>query len=231
LSKRSLERLPDDIPLRSRSIRPTQDRFLLRTRGDESSCRSIPQDLDVQTLYAEAMMNVTRGSCGRPMATGTRHGGNLGDARSGSGSRSRASRGQPLFSARHRSLAHPERATAAAERLKTLMPAADTCCTWPAHIMQRIGRYEDAAEANRRAPLPTKNMPGSRGRPTITPSCTRHTTTSSWRTQRDGGAQVGDLDAVKDSRRIVSDEMLLAMPEWTGIWQRRMRHWFGSDCG
>jgi tetratricopeptide (TPR) repeat protein len=44
---------------------------------------------------------------------------------------------------------HPERALVAAERLRGMMPAAGHLEHMPAHIMQRVGRYEDAALANR----------------------------------------------------------------------------------
>jgi hypothetical protein len=45
---------------------------------------------------------------------------------------------------------HPEKAVAAAERLRGMMPAAGHLEHMPAHIMQRVGRYEEAAEANRK---------------------------------------------------------------------------------
>ena len=44
---------------------------------------------------------------------------------------------------------HPEKAVVAAEQLRGLMPAAGHLEHMPAHIMQRVGRYGDAAEANR----------------------------------------------------------------------------------
>jgi tetratricopeptide (TPR) repeat protein len=44
----------------------------------------------------------------------------------------------------------PEAAVAAAERLRGMMPSAGHLEHMPAHIMQRVGRYEEAAEANRR---------------------------------------------------------------------------------
>lgn len=44
---------------------------------------------------------------------------------------------------------HPERALASAERLRGMMPDAGHLQHMPAHIMQRVGRYEDAAQANR----------------------------------------------------------------------------------
>ena len=45
----------------------------------------------------------------------------------------------------------PERGLAAADRLGGLMPAAGHMIHMPAHIYLRLGRYEDAAECNRRA--------------------------------------------------------------------------------
>jgi len=45
----------------------------------------------------------------------------------------------------------PDRAVPAAERLPGLIPAAGHIVHMPAHIFQRVGRYADASEANRRA--------------------------------------------------------------------------------
>src|ERR1700745_2428576 len=45
---------------------------------------------------------------------------------------------------------NPGKAVPAAERLPGMMPAAGHLEHMPAHIMQRVGRYEDAAEANRK---------------------------------------------------------------------------------
>jgi tetratricopeptide (TPR) repeat protein len=44
----------------------------------------------------------------------------------------------------------PQAALVSAARLRGMMPAAGHLEHMPAHIMQRVGRYEDAAEANRR---------------------------------------------------------------------------------
>ena len=44
----------------------------------------------------------------------------------------------------------PQQALPAAERLHGMMPAAGHLEHMPAHILQRVGRYEEAAEANRR---------------------------------------------------------------------------------
>jgi tetratricopeptide (TPR) repeat protein len=46
---------------------------------------------------------------------------------------------------------HPEKGIASAERLKTLVPSAGHLVHMPAHIWARVGRWEDAAAANRQA--------------------------------------------------------------------------------
>ena len=46
---------------------------------------------------------------------------------------------------------HPERGVRAADRLRTLVPDAGHLVHMPAHIDARVGRWSDAAEANRRA--------------------------------------------------------------------------------
>ena len=45
---------------------------------------------------------------------------------------------------------HPEQALRSAEVLDGMMPAAGHLEHMPAHILQRVGRYEEAAEANRK---------------------------------------------------------------------------------
>jgi len=46
---------------------------------------------------------------------------------------------------------HPDKALPSAERLAALIPGAGHVVHMPAHIFQRVGRYADASEANRRA--------------------------------------------------------------------------------
>jgi hypothetical protein len=43
---------------------------------------------------------------------------------------------------------HPDKAIPSAERLPAMMPAAGHIVHMPAHIMQRVGRFEEAAQAN-----------------------------------------------------------------------------------
>jgi tetratricopeptide (TPR) repeat protein len=110
-----------------------------------------PDDLDVQTLCAEAEMNVHAwklwGADGKPVE------GTLAiEARLES-----VLRRDPDHPGANHYYVHlmeaspdPGKALASAERLSGMMPAAGHLEHMPAHVMQRVGRYEDAAEANRR---------------------------------------------------------------------------------
>ena len=59
---------------------------------------------------------------------------------------------------------HPEKALAEAKRLETLVPGAAHLVHMPAHIYLRVGRYADAAEANRRAIAADKKYRAKAGR-------------------------------------------------------------------
>ncbi|HVN45169.1 MAG TPA: hypothetical protein VMT66_07935 [Steroidobacteraceae bacterium] len=110
-----------------------------------------PQDLDLQTLCAEAAMNVHAwklwSAAGEP-AEGT--------AEIVARLESVLRRDPYHPGANHyyihamEASPHPEKALAAAERLSGMMPAAGHLEHMPAHILQRLGDYEHAAEANRR---------------------------------------------------------------------------------
>ena len=110
-----------------------------------------PDDLDVQTLCAESEMNVHAWKLWTP-------GGQPVEGTLAIEARLEAvlRRDPDHPGANHyyihvmEASPHPERALASAGRLAELMPAAGHLEHMPAHIMQRVGRYEEAAEANRR---------------------------------------------------------------------------------
>ena len=110
-----------------------------------------PNDLDAQTLYAEALMNLNAWKLwtldGKP-APGTTE--ILATLES-------VLKRDPWHPGANHYYIHaveaspdPARGLAAAQRLRGMMPAAGHLEHMPAHIMQRVGRYEDAAEANRK---------------------------------------------------------------------------------
>jgi tetratricopeptide (TPR) repeat protein len=107
---------------------------------------------------------------------------------------------------------NPGKAVPAAERLPGMMPAAGHLEHMPAHIMQRVGRYEDAAEANRNGvaadlayfamttPLDYYVMYTSHNYQFLAYSSAME------------GRRAETMEAARQSRALVSDDMLLAMP-------------------
>ncbi len=141
-------RYPGAQPLGPANLEPVTRAYAAAMR---ELAQRFPQDLDVQTLCAEAEMNVHAWK----LWTADGH----------------PAEGTPEIEVRLESVLrrdpnhpganhyyvhtmeasqHPEKALAAAERLHGMMPAAGHLEHMPAHIMQRVGNYEQAAEANRR---------------------------------------------------------------------------------
>jgi tetratricopeptide (TPR) repeat protein len=116
------------------------------------AARKFPDDLDVQTLFAEALMDV------RPWRLWTADGKPAQDTEELVATLERVMKKSPQHPGANHYYIHaieaspqPERGVVAAERLASLMPAAGHVVHMPAHIFQRVGRYADAAAANRRA--------------------------------------------------------------------------------
>ena len=110
-----------------------------------------PDDLDVQALFAEALMNL------RPWDLWSKDGQPRPETPEIIGALERVLARDPHHpGANHyyihtlEASPHPEKALAAAERLGG-MTQAGHLVHMPAHIYMRVGRYEDAAEANRKA--------------------------------------------------------------------------------
>ncbi|MBV8783563.1 MAG: hypothetical protein JOZ67_05185, partial [Gammaproteobacteria bacterium] len=141
-------RYPAPTPLSAADTPPVLARY---ATAMESVAARFPDDLDVQVLTAEAQMTVNAWKLWTP------------DGEPIPGTAAIVTRLEAVLSRdpRHPGANHyyihlmeaspvPQHALAAAERLPGMMPAAGHLEHMPAHIMQRIGRYEDAAEANRR---------------------------------------------------------------------------------
>ncbi|RKG78231.1 hypothetical protein D7W79_13410 [Corallococcus exercitus] len=114
--------------------------------------KRFPDDMDVQVLFAESLMNLN------PWKLWTLEG------KPEPGTEEIVSRLEAVLArapnhpgANHyyihavEASEHPERALPSAERLPGLMPGAGHVVHMPAHIYQRVGRYADASESNRRA--------------------------------------------------------------------------------
>ena len=173
-----------------------------------------PDDSDVQTLYAEALMNINAWKLwtpdGKPADDTERVVAIL---------ESVLARDPAHPGANHylvhalEASPHPDRALAAAERLKTLMPGGGHMVHMPAHIMQRIGRYEDAAEANRRGAAADESYT-SHTRPLdyYPVMYTAHNYQFLACSAAMEGRKAEAVAAADSSRKAVSDGMLFAMP-------------------
>jgi tetratricopeptide (TPR) repeat protein len=139
---------------------PSNSRAVLIAHADamRDVARRFPDDLDVQVLFAEALMDTNAWklwTIDGKAAPGT------GEIRSTLEAALRKNPSHP--GANHyyvhtmEASLHPELALAAAERLTGMMPAAGHLQHMPAHIMQRVGRYEDAARANREGVMADKS--------------------------------------------------------------------------
>jgi tetratricopeptide (TPR) repeat protein len=114
--------------------------------------KRFPNDLDVQVLFAESMMDVN------PWKLWTLDGkANPGTEEIVGTLEFVLARDPQHPGANHyyihavEASQHPDKALASAARLPALMPAAGHVVHMPAHIYQRVGRYDEASEANRRA--------------------------------------------------------------------------------
>jgi len=133
---------------------PTADRATLDlayAAAMREVARRAPDDPDAATLFAEAMMDTS------PWDYWTANGEPKPATREILASLERALRLNPNHpGACHYYIhaveaVHPERAVACAERLASLMPAAGHVVHMPAHIYIRVGRYNEAIDANVRA--------------------------------------------------------------------------------
>ncbi|HZF14743.1 MAG TPA: hypothetical protein VE046_02255 [Steroidobacteraceae bacterium] len=172
-----------------------------------------PADLDVQTLYAESLMNVHAWKLwlpdGKP-EEGTEE--ILATLESVLKRDPRHPGANHYYVHAMEASPHPEKAVAAAERLRDMMPAAGHLVHMPAHIMQRVGRYEDAAEANRKGASADVAYYAKATPPDYYSMYTAHNYQFLAFSAAMEGRQAETLDAVKKMRAAVSDELILAMP-------------------
>jgi len=203
-------RYPTAKPLDPATIRPV---LVAYATAMKSVAQQYPQDLDVQTLYAESLMTINawklwdaQGKPGpdTPQIVATLE--------------SVLARDPHHTGANHyyvhaiESSPHPEKALESAERLKTAMPAAGHLVHMPSHILQRVGRYEDAAEANRKAAVADDAYAARAEPPDYYPMYTVHNYQFLAYSAAMEGRRAETLAATDRSRELISDEMLLTMP-------------------
>jgi tetratricopeptide (TPR) repeat protein len=205
------ERYPSARPLDPTALHPV---LLAYAEAMKAVAKKFPQDLDVQTLYAEALMNLNAWKLwtaeGKP-APGTEQ--------IVATLESVLARDPQHPGANHyyvhtmEASPHPEKAVASAERLRELMPSAGHLVHMPAHIMQRVGRYEDAAEANRRGAAADQAYVGRTQPLDYYPVMySAHNYQFLAASAAMEGRRAETVAAADNSRRVVADQMLIAMP-------------------
>ena len=137
---------------RSRSIRRTRRRcWPPMRRRCRASRSSFPDDIDVQTLYAEATDEHQRLEAVEPgRQADRRHARRSEDAGMRDARAIRSIPARTITTSTRSRRRRTRKAVASAERLRGMMPAAGHLEHMPAHILQRVGRYAEAAAANRK---------------------------------------------------------------------------------
>ena len=173
-----------------------------------------PDDLDVQTLYAESMMNIHAWKLWSPNGTPAEGTPEI------VATLERVLKADPHhMGANHyyihamEASPHPEKALAAAASVGSVAPAAGHLLHMPAHIMQRVGRYEEAAEANRKGAAADASYLAKTNPidyyPTMYASHNFQFLAFSTAAE---GRDAETMDAVRRSRESVSDKLLKEMP-------------------
>lgn len=203
-------RYPNAQPLDPSTEGPVLVAYAQAMRGVASQ---FPDDSDVQTLTAEALMNINAWKLwsldGAPadgteeivarlegvLAKDPRHPG-----------------ANHYYVHAIEASPHPEKAVVAAERLPGMMPAAGHLEHMPAHIMQRVGRYGDAATANRKGADADLAYFARTQPPDYYVMYTAHNYQFLAFSTAMQGRKADTLDAARKARGIISDDLLAAMP-------------------
>jgi tetratricopeptide (TPR) repeat protein len=177
-----------------------------------------PNDLDVQTMYAEALMNKAPwklwANDGKPTD---------GTLQIVSTLRHVLDRDPRHPGANHyyihavEASQHPERALASARALTAMMPAAGHLDHMPAHILQRVGQYEAAAEANRKGAAADLAYLKATAPPDYYPMYLIHNFQFLANSAGMEGRRAETIRALLQAREGMPDSMLLATPglDWS----------------
>ena len=205
-------RYPDAKPLNPSNEGPVLTAYAKAMRG---VAQAFPDDSDVQTLTAEALMNINAWKLWALDGTPT------------PGTEEIVARLEGVLAkdprhpgANHyymhaiEASPHPEKAVPSAERLTGMMPAAGHLEHMPAHIMQRVGRYGEAAEANRKGAAADLAYFAQTKPPDYYAMYTAHNYQFLAFSTAMLGRKADTLDATRKARTVISDDLLMAMPGW-----------------
>jgi tetratricopeptide (TPR) repeat protein len=211
LIKALVKRYPNAKPLDPGAALPVLTEYAMAMK---EVAQRFPDDLDVRTLYAESMMNLHAWKLWTPDGMAAPGTAEIVDELEAVLARDPSHPGANHYYVHTMEASpHPEKAVASAERLRDLVPGAGHLVHMPAHIFQRIARYEEAAEANRRAAKADEKYNALTTPPDYYPVMyTAHNFQFLAYSAAMEGRKVETIDAVNRSRSAVSDSMLLEMP-------------------
>ena len=198
----------------AKPIDPSNYTPLLAAYADamRDAARRYPDDLDVQVMFAEALMNLHPWKLWN--ADGTPAPGTTEIVATLEGVLARA----PKHPGANHYYVHaveasndPGRAIPSAERLATAMPAAGHLVHMPSHIMQRVGRYEDSAEANRRAAKADATYYTQTSAIDYYPMYSAHNLQFLAAATAMEGRRDETISALRDVRKAMSDDMVAGM--------------------
>ena len=183
-----------------------------------------PDDTDVQVMTAEAMMNINAWKLwtldGAP-ASGTEE--ILAILEKALAKDPQHPGANHYYIHAVEASPNPGKAVVAAERLPGMMPAAGHLEHMPAHIMQRVGRYEDAAEANRKGIAADLAYYAATKPLDYYVMYTAHNYQFLAFSAAMEGRQAETLEAARQSRALVSDDLLRRCRGSTGMWRSSTR--------
>lgn len=177
-----------------------------------------PDDLDVQVMFAESLMNLNPwklwNADGTP-APGTPE---IVDTLERVLARAPEHPGANHYYIHAVEASNdPGKAIGSAERIATAMPAAGHLVHMPSHIMQRVGRYRESAQANRRAVKADATYYTQTRAIDYYPMYSAHNLQFLAAAAAMEGRGAETLSALRDVRKTMSDDMVATMPgiDWT----------------
>ena len=181
--------------------------------------KQFPNDADIQTMYAESLMNTNAWKLwtadGKAAAGTDEIVKTLESVLANDPSHPGANH---YYVHATEASPHPEKAIAAAERLRSMMPAAGHLVHMPSHTLQRVGRYEDAAEANRKGAAADQIYLSKTQPPDYYAMYVAHNFQFLGYATAMEGRKAETLSALMQVKSVFPEDAMLAMPgtDWSG---------------
>ena len=177
-----------------------------------------PNDLDVRTMYAEGLMNTNPWKLWNDDGTENPGTQQILDALQYVLKRDPKHPGANHYYIHAiEASPHPELALPSAEVLNGMMPSAGHLEHMPAHILQRVGRYDEAAEANRKGAAADLAYLKETAPPDYYPMYLIHNFQFLGSAAGMEGRRSETITALREARKHIPDQLLFGMPglDWS----------------